>query len=171
MVRQEQQNPIRNRSAEQGKSFDSKLSQSLWGMFGFRAQIGIVDAMLLVGTGINANGAVQGSQSGLAASSPSAQRDLESIIDRWRDLMEWFIFLVGAERMGDVGDDNQNMLIGIALYSQNGIPQGLSAQEVAEAQHGIAQLFDLTNKRNDLDPLIKGDFMDMLQAALVDLGG
>ena len=171
MVRQEQQNPIRNRSAEQGKSPDSNLSQSLWGMFGFRSQIGIVAAMLLVGTGINANGAVQGSQSGLADSSPDAQRDLESIIDRWRELMEWFNFWLWADAMGTVGEDNQNMLIGIALYYQNGVPQGLSPQEVAEAQQNIEQLFDLTNKRNDLDPLIKGDFMNVLQAALVDLGG
>lgn len=172
MVRQEQHDSIRNLLAEQEDSCASKLWQRGRLMFGSRLWFGAAVVVSLF-TGHAHAAAMESEAPAVGAGSGSSVVSVEpsSIIDRWRDLIEWLYIFLGTAESASTGVDNQNMILCMDRYYQNGVPQGLSPEEIQETQQNIQQLFDLTNQRNDLDPLIKGDFMDMLQAALVDLGG
>lgn len=165
----EQQNPIRNRPAGQEKSLGSNLRQGYRSLFGFRSRIGLVATVLLAGTCIDVDGAVRESPSGLAGNSLTAEIDSISIIERWRDVFGWLYTWFTVSESGRTGVDNQDMLLCIDRYYQNGVPQGLSPEERFESHRRIVELLDLTDKRLDLDPVIKGDFMGMLQSALRDL--
>ena len=173
MVRQEQCNSIRNRLAEQENSCASKLRQRNRLMFGSRPWFGAVVVVSLF-TGHADAAAMESETPAVGARlGPSAvfYGEPSSIIDRWRDMIEWLYIFFGTSESALFGDDNQKMIQCIEKYHLNGIPQGLSPDEVLEAQQSIGQLLNLTDKLQQLDPLIKVDFMDMLQAVLVDLEG